>query len=73
MGDISEYLKIGTDTSRSEHEEAILEVLELMDDDRYKYWCGRLKRFKPQEIKDLVKQARTGHSPQKLFNYLIKK
>jgi len=41
--------------------------------DRWRYWCGRLKRFSPSEIHDLRKKAETGRNKKALFNYLIKK
>lgn len=41
--------------------------------ERIKYWLGRTRYFTPGAIDGLIKQAKTGHTPPKLFNWLLKK
>lgn len=40
---------------------------------RFKYWLGRTRHLKPGEIYDLIKQSEKNETPQRLFNYLLKK
>lgn len=40
---------------------------------RIKYWLGRTRKYTPAEIYGLIKQAKDGHTPPKLFNWLLKK
>lgn len=39
---------------------------------RFRYWLGRTKHLAPNDIRDMVKQARTGKNDQALFEYLLK-
>lgn len=40
---------------------------------RFKYWLGRTRKYSPDEIFAMLRQARSGKNPGALFNYLIKK
>ena len=39
---------------------------------RFKYWNGRLAKKSPDEIFTLMRKAKEGKTPHKLFNWLIK-
>ena len=54
--------------------DAVWRVCEFMKDNRFGYWCGRLKTFSAQEIDSMLSIARQdGKKPQAYFNFLVKK
>lgn len=61
---------------RSEREEQILAILDLMSEDtkRFRYWLGRTKHLSPNQIYLMLKQAKQGkETPHILFQWLLKK
>jgi len=54
-------------------QEAVQAVMDFMQDQRYPYWNGRLKKYSPVQIHGFIKEASKGKNPQALFNHLIKK
>lgn len=61
----------------SERAEMIGQLLEFMNEEytqrRFQYWLGRTKHLSPSEIYIMMRQARDGHTPPALFQYLLKK
>lgn len=53
-------------------QEQIQAVCDFMDDQRYSYWNGRLRKLSPDNIYLLLKSAKEGKNPRALFNYLLR-
>lgn len=82
MEKIGTYLRTNIETAaekksggiNSPFNAAIGRVCDFMRDKRFKYWCGRLKRFSPQQIDAMISIAKNdGKKPAAYFNFLIKK
>ena len=67
--------KKGANHERAEMIEQLVVFMgeSVSDSSRFKYWLGRTRKLKPQEIYALMRKAREGKNPQALFNWLLKK
>jgi len=56
----------------SERAEVINQLLEFMEDDRFKYWLGRTNHLSVSGIHQLMKEARPKNKPPAYLNWLLK-
>ena len=66
-------IKLKKKTANGKHQEMINNVLEFMKDGKsYGYYCGRLRKYKPNQIHDAIKLSKSKSNPQKYFNAMLK-
>ena len=70
-------IKLKKKTANGKHQEMINNVLEFMNENLkdkriYGKWCGKLKKYKPNQIHDAIKLSKSKSNPQKYFNAILK-
>lgn len=73
---ISEIIQLAQPKKiNSERAEQVSLILEMTGEDntRFKYWLGRTRHLSPQGIYLMLKEARNGREPVKLFQWLLNK